>query len=317
MNMMYAPKPQKQKLPFEDLAEGLVEVGETIKGLITPPQVKILNGVKIRRSKVSEINELLSLFYNQTNVYAIDVIKIYETIPDKLVSAVANLVKVISVPTYEDILKRFMEASRIVENPLITGIDALPKIDDFFGTQLIDCSAFNINRGSLAIIWSAMLLNLYSKYSSSVENFEKNRIIKGCISLALGVGVGFLQFCHKSPESPTNYIRLASEAYNEIRDKYNQHNENKIPDVLKIESPRKTLSCLTQNEKLSVGQALNMSYTFRIGDTFLTSLESLTHCGVLSKDIVFNMINTAWPIPTESEMEKMYKLYTENYIYFL
>lgn len=323
MNMQTIKRPDMKKSPLEDLAKGLEKVKKVMKEILTPSPIPyekellIMNGVRIKESDVIKMNGLLNSFYAQTRVYEVDVKKIYENIPNELVTAVEVLVKDDSFSTYEEILKRFMDISACVNNPLIKGLDLQPKIDNLFGTDLIDCNSFNVNRGSLAIIWSAMLLNLYAKYSSSIVGFEKKRIVRGCIALALGVGVGFLQFCHKSPESLTNYVRLLSEGYNTIQDKYNQRNERKIPEILILSTPHKTLSYLTDNEKLSVGQALNMSYTFRIGDAFLASLEGLGRSNCLSEDIIFNMIDSAWPTPSKNEIEKMYRLYTETYIYYL
>ena len=65
------------------------------------------------------------------------------------------------------------------------------------------------------------------------------------------------------------------EGYNDIRDKYNQHHEKQIPDILKINSPRADFALMTSHEKISVGQVLNMVYTFRIGDIVLSVLESM------------------------------------------
>jgi len=275
-----------------------------------------INGHKVLESEVLRINGLLTGLYSQYNVYAIDVKKIYWSVDDSLINSILSIIKVLDGTTYEEILRTSMKFAKMANNPIITGFDALPALDNLFGLNLIEADSFGVQRCGLAVIWSGLLLSLFSKYSCSVIESEKKNIVKAGVALSLGTGVSFLQFCHKSPESITNYLRLLYEGYNNIRDKYNQRHERQIPDVLKINSPRKDFALLTDNQKITVGQVLNMVYTFRIGDMFLSVLEE-EKPSLLSSEVIEKAIESIWPFPTQSDVNKIYKLYTENRIYYI
>lgn len=109
------------------------------------------------------------------------------------------------------------------------------------------------------------------------------------------------------------------EGYNSIRDKYNQRHEKQIPDILKINSPRADFASMTLNEKISVGQVLNMVYTFRIGDMVLSSLEYMQSepSVYISDDICARLFESIDPTPNIEEVNKIYHLYTEGDIYNL
>jgi len=278
------------------------------------PKVVSVGNITVKASKVKKVNKLLDEYYHQSRVYAVDVIKLYQNIPSELVTAVEGVISSHDISmTYEEILKMFMELARYVNNPVINGLDALPKLDDFFKLDLISVNSYNINRGSLAVVWSALLLNLWTKYTLTVTETQRKNIVKGSIALALGIGVGFLQFCHKSPESPTSYIRLAYEVYNDGKSYYNKL-LHKIPDPLVISRPIERLSSATDNEIRSTGQMLNMVYTFRIGDIFLSVLEE-ERPSMIFDTTMEKIINAIWPLPTQTDIKRIFRLYTEDNIY--
>lgn len=294
------------------------ETIRTVEPYVTAPVYESLtiNRQIVLGSEVQKINGLLADFYSQFSVYTIDVKNLYWNIDDSLINGILSIIKVLDGTTYEEILRTSMKFAKTANNPIITGFDALPALDNFFGIDLIEADSFGVQRWGLAVIWSALLLSLFTKYTSSVIEIEKKNIIKASIALSLGTGVAFLQFCHKSPESITNYFRMLYEGYNNVRDKYNQRNEKKIPDILRLNSPRKDFASLTKDQKITVGQVLNIVYTFRVGDMFLSVLEK-EKCSVLSSDIMEKAIESIWPLPSQNDVDKIFRLYTENKIYYI
>lgn len=284
---------------------------------IFQPKVVSVGGIIVKASKVKKVNKLLDEYYYQSRVYAVDAIELYKNIPSELVTAVIGAVCPNDISmTYEEILKMFMETARYINNPIVSGLDASPKLDKFFELDLISVNSYNVNRGSLAVVWSALLLNLWAKYTSrGTTEMVLEHIVKGGISLALGIGLGFLQFCHKSPESPTSYIRLAYEVYNDGKSYYNRF-LHKIPSPLAVSRPIERLSSATDSEIRSTGQMLNMVYTFRIGDIFLSVLEKEKPY-VIFDNTMERIINAIWPLPTQADMRKMFELYTEGNIYHI
>ena len=325
-------QPPMPKYNGPNLVEGFKKIGEMLGSLfstktttttntaISSPKMvyatTTINGQKILQSEMQKINGLLLNYYSQPMMYAFDIKTLYWTIDDSLVNSIFSLIRVLDGTSYEEIIKFAMGIAQKANNPIIKGFDSLPALDNRFGLDLIEADSFGIQRGSLAIIWSGLLLSLFTKYTSSVNDGEKKNIVKAGIALSLGAGVAFLQFCHKSPESVTNYLRMLYEGYNTARDKYNQRFERQIPDILKINSPRKDFAVMTGNEKITVGQVMNMVYTFRVGDMFLSELEK-EKCCLLSSDTIEKAIDAIWSIPLQKETNKIYRLYTENKIYYI
>jgi len=274
-----------------------------------------LYGHSVSLAEVKTLKSKLSEYYGQTKVYGVDAAELYDTINDDLVLVLAPYVRFFDGSmSFEEILKYAMDISRRINNPIIKGIDALPGLDNLLETDLIGSDTFGVQRISLAIVWSALILALLSKWTT-IMDYEEKRIIKGGIASALSVGVAFIQFCHKSPESITNYLRLLYENYNNVRDKYNKYHAKQIPDILKISSPRSDFARMTSEEKITTGQVLNMVYTFRVGDTAMSILETKSRGFVISDDICKNIIKSIIPIPTQEETKKIYRLYTEDHIY--
>lgn len=264
---------------------------------------------------LKQINKSLVSCYSQNHITASNVKGLYREIKEEVVLSVEKLAIDIDGTSFEQIIKNAMELSRIINNPIVLGTDMLPKVDNFVGhfweTDNIEAYTFGVQKYSLAVIWSSLLLALYGQYTT-IYSYERKNLIRGGIALALGTGVEFLQFCHKTPESPTYYIRMYSEAYCLIKNWYNEHHEKQIPDILDINIPQKEFAYLTYNEKITAGQILNMVYTFRVGDAFMTVLAKE---GVLLAETFDKVIDTVWPTPNQQEVNKIYRLYTEDKIY--
>lgn len=311
----------------EDVREFFSEKEEAV---LTPapsaPTTIQLYNRNISSVEVSSLCSLLNSYYRQSTVYAVDVCEIYDSIKEDLVLAVEPYV-LSGVRgcgndceiSFEAILKSSMELARQVNNPIIKGVDMLPsvneKLEALLKRDLLDIDSPGIQRTTLAVIWSSLLLRIFSKWNSQVTSSDKRRIIKGGIALFLSVGVLFFQFCHKSPESITNYLRMLYEGYNNVRDFYNQRFERGIPDILRIQSPRGDFAHMTGQEKMTTGQVLNMVYTFRIGDMALSVLEEESLGSPITDEICKKMISSVIPVPTKKQIARIYSLYSRRHIY--
>ena len=66
--------------------------------------------------------------------------------------------------------------------------------------------------------------------------------------------------------------------------------------------------------QITAAKGLNMAYTFRVGDSLL---ENLSGTSVCSEEVLKNTLKSVWPLPNSYESKKIYRLYTENKIYYL
>ena len=288
------PEPQYQK----------DDVVETISNLIFGKKITILDNISLSERKVNKLNEKLAIASSKYTVDASDVIAIYDKIPDEIVACIKDRIIGLSESmTYEEILKHFMKISSDVDNPISQSMN-IAKIDKYFGEKMVYNMTCSINSGTLAIIWSALILSIYSKYVSSVDSYNYGKIVKCGVAFALSFGVMFMQYEHKNSGSPTNYISKLSSVYYKYRGNYS------LPDLLNLDKMKKSISEASYTDKIRMGQLFNMLYTFRIGDTCISKLTK----GSSFIDIN-SIIRAAWPLPTDYDISKMYRLYTESYIY--
>lgn len=168
---------------------------------VTTQETVLLYGKHVQSAELLTISNQLSRYYYQTQVHSFNVKSIYQNIKDDLVLTVVPYVSAIggaSGASYEEILMKAMDMARMANNPITRGIDALPMLDNLLKKDLIEADSFNVNRTTLAIIWSSLILALFSKWRSSIGvsvwDEEIQRIVKSGIALSLGVGVSFVQF---------------------------------------------------------------------------------------------------------------------------
>ena len=291
-----------------------------------------LCGGEVSKKEIQAIDVKLGTYYRQNEIFVSDVLDIYDSIEDDLIQIIIDDIDPIE-GTYEEILKKAMDKAAFVNNPIIAGYDALPSVVRFLDrhfrlpgsvTGLMNIPV-GVQRYSLAIIWSSLLYSIFRKYAS-VSDFQKKSIVRAGISLTLGVGVSFIQYYHRKPDSITNYLRMLYEGYDVVRNLYNRGNtllfddnlwqfEKLLPDFLNIAKKNKDFSSMTGEEKVTAGQSLNMTYTFRIGDVYLTTLEKGSFESSFSRDLLRSITTSVLPWPLRWEIEKMYKLYKEKTIY--
>lgn len=320
--------------PTVDLAETLSEIGQKLRkgwkslfgsettvsdkqttstavvsSHVATEKCVYFEGLSIPQTYASRIET----FYGQYRMYAVDYKELYENAPSVMVSKVVAFLPGspddVSDRTYEEIMRDDMEYAKEVNNNYVKAVDLLLKVCIGWG---------GIQRTSLCVLWANLLFELFSKFTSTITLDEKNRIARGGIALAIGTSIAIMQYFHKSPAGITNYLRLLYEGYNNVRDRFNQRFPYKIPDILRMESPRKEFAVMTDDEKTTVGQMLNMVYTFRIGDMYLDVCSKSSTKTVFSDSTILDMIDKGIsPLPERNELEKIYKLYTDEKLYRL
>ncbi|MBQ3843606.1 MAG: hypothetical protein II817_01335 [Bacteroidales bacterium] len=257
--------------------------------------------------------DYIESFYAQFRVYSLDFKTLYKHVPSVMVDKVLLYLPVspagVSDDTYESILRRNIEIAKEVNCNYVKAVDYI----------LLFCIGWGgIQRTSLCVIWANLLFALFSKFTSTITENERKCIARGGIAFAFGVSIAIIQYFHKSPYGITNYLRLLYEGYNDIRDWCNQHFSFKIPDVLRLESPRKEFAKMTDDEKTTVGQMLNMVYTFRVGDMYLEVCSKSSKKNYLNDETISDMIDKGLsPLPERAEIERLYKLYTNEKLYDL
>lgn len=328
------PEPQKRFQNQEvDLADALTKAGESLrKGFkklfgikekeeevletivtaqptVCAPQCVPVGGLSIPKTYADYIES----FYAQSCMYKVDFKTLYEQAPSIMVEKVLYYLPgspaAVSDESYESILRRNLELAKDVNNNYVKAADYI----------LLFCVGWGgIQRTSLCVIWANLLFALFSKFTSTITSDERNRIARGGIALSMGVSIAIIQYFHKSPYGITNYLRLLYEGYNNVRDWCNQHFSHQIPDVLRMESPRKQFAEMTKDEKTTVGQMLNMVYTFRVGDMYLEVCSKSKSKAYLTDETISDMIDIGIsPLPERKEIEKLYKLYTDEKLYDL
>lgn len=231
--------------------------------------------------------------------------------------------------TYEEIMKKFMDMAADINSvpwfieSLASGggkvYDVVVKLLNRFTSsehKTLDWDLFPIKPALLALLWAFLLMELTAKYTSSCTSFERARIAKMAISLVLALFAGFTGYVHTGGytgvPSVTSWVRTL---YNSRKwvEKEHPYYASYIPDFLKF-SDCSDFDYLTEYKQISAAKGLNMAYTFRVGDSFL---DNLSGNGTCSEDVLKKTLKSVWPLPNSYESNKIYRLYTEDKIYYL
>lgn len=267
------------------------------------PKVTILNGIQCPKISVTVLNKTLSLLESSSQIEASDINLVYITIPNKVVDHLKGFVTAIpEANSYEDILKYFMDLSIRADNPLSKAMK-IAKIDDLFGEKMVYNQTCAIKNWTLAIIWSALILSIYKKYNTEMTDAIIRKILRGGIAFSLTFGVMLMQYEHNNNGSPTNYLRKLCNQYHRFREQ-----QSNLPDLLNLDKLKTSITEVSSYDKLRMGQLFNMVYTFRIGDCFISNL-------TYNNSDIMKILQSAWPIPNDTDISKIYQLYTEDHIY--
>ena len=264
--------------------------------------------------------------------------RIYTIIPNVMVEEISSSMDAYwnqryklfnGTETYEEILKKFMDFAADVNNvpwfieSLASGggkvYDIVVKLLNKFTNsehKTLDWDLFPIKPALLALLWAILLMELTAKYTNSCAGFERARIAKMTISLVLALFAGLTGYIHTGGytgvPSVTSWVRTLYNSRKWI-EKEHPYYATFIPDFLKF-SDCSDFDDLTEYKQISAAKGLNMAYTFRVGDEFLENLSGNKLC---SEGVLKNTLKSVWPLPMSYEANKIYRLYTEDKIYYL
>ena len=213
---------------------------------------------------------------------------------------------------YEDILRLHMDLAADVS--VLGWVDGINELINFF--TKISIPIPSIQTIALSLIWASMIYDLETKHSSSPTNSEKNRIAKMCIGL-----LGFVsQVLHR--EAPlwswigTVYktFAMAGDYIKESPYLYLKMFPNKHIDIRRFPNWHKELEKhVDRGDKVTIGQAFNICYTFRVGDIYLHSV--LNSSSYFDDKLKERLIDSLSPVPRERDLMRVFDLYTKPHIY--
>lgn len=227
----------------------------------------------------------------------------------------------------EDILRYYMEQANNAEQAtnFIKGfgwmtkagcysydlmVKSYQKIDQFKDSTGSHINIINLRPVFLAALWAAMIFDLSAHDSINVN--EKG-VVKLAMSLVLTSIVGATSYMHSGGrafgfKSPTSYLRVYLNAQKLIEDRYPYQYKTYVPDFLKF-NVAEDFDQFIRSEQISASKGLNMAYTFRVGDIYISNMmaERSVDMRCLKK-----VLSSLKPIPTDEEAKRVYRLYVEQ-----
>ena len=315
-------EPPKQENPLEELAEGLadglVSLGKSIGKFIDKVTTK--TPVSPPSSTIT-ISEMLAIVQTTTTTNQF-VDKVVAKVPNKVAEELAKSEQVLlvaqkyaSTKTYEDIIREFMSMSKEMTLPstLSGALRWGNRLEDWFtGTTIIrDSGALQLKPVMLATLWSTMLMALIIKRMGSIGDYQKENVAKFAIALVVSIISGIGSYAHSGGsicgvKSLTKYAPRYVKYIQGIRET-KPWLYKKIPQILVFKN--KDFESMNTYEQASTQQGLNMAYTFRIADNLLGTLQGE---GGFWLSVVSKLVDSLWPLPTENEADRMYRMYCAN-----
>ena len=222
--------------------------------------------------------------------------------------------------SFEDILLYYMNLASGKAVTIISDTSAcfniVIKIIDKVGNSKNGeiLNLFPVKPFLLATIWTAMIASIESKYVV-VSSLSFKEIVKAVSALLISLLTGVTGFFHSGgtglePFNVTNYISQYYKAQQLIKNKFKKVYAQ-IPDILKFKTDE-SFDNLSKEEQLSIGRALSMAYTFRVGDNMISALADKS---IFSLKAAKKVVNSIWPLPMSSESKRMYFLHSGFPIY--
>lgn len=216
--------------------------------------------------------------------------------------------------SWEDILKFYMEQAASVS--YLGKIDGAISILNL-GLKYFGCDPISGTQTiALVSIWGTMLMDLTLKSGGEPGVEERKRIAGVCMALLVFI----TQIAHR--ELPYwSYIGTVYKGFIWAGDFVKKNPRlykvlfpNVFIDINRFPTWHKDLERhIGRNDKINIGKAFNIHYTFRIGDIFIAKLGKP---GCFLDSVTDRLKKQLSPIPTESELERLFALYTEPYIYY-
>jgi hypothetical protein len=247
--------------------------------------------------------------------------RIIETVPEDLKVEMAEKIRrllqvVVDRVTYEDIIRFYLDVVKDMTGPVkvldIANSGMQKSISSLLGSaEGIDVSVETI---VLGVVWGAMMGSLVGK--TVLE--EDSEVLSLISAISVAMIVVSLQITHK--ECPYwNVIQMIYKGYTMTGDlvKKNPTCYSFLFPRLKINVKlfpdwHEELGRHVGDNKLVIGQAINMAYTFRIADIFVVALQGDNRFG---SEVRKRLLSSLSPIPVEGDVRRIISLYTEEYIY--
>ena len=262
----------------------------------------------------------------QESCNAYDFAMIYEKTPQVMVKSLAKVLNNASIyagASVEEILRYYMRQAQSANNlwaiindsvpPILKALDHISAFFHWKGDldDYDDSTSLALKPTLLVLLWGALLMNLSGHtLSSSVSYSGMEHIARMALALTFAAVAGLTGYFHSGGtaggiKSPTSFITTYFNSQNSIKDIFPSL-YYRIPDELKFDTPN-SFSAMTSSEKISAGKGMNMAYTFRVGDAFITTFEGKY---LVSDDYMKDMMKKLWPLVSNDEADKMYRLYT-------
>lgn len=189
-------------------------------------------------------------------------------------------------------------------------VKSYQKISQFKDSTGSHINIINLRPVFLAALWAAMIFDLSAHDSLNVN--EKG-VVKLAMSLVLTSIVGATSYMHSGGrafgfKSPTAYSRVYLNARKLIEDKCPYQYKTYVPNFLKF-NIADDFDKFIISEQISAGKGLNMAYTFRVGDIYISNMIAEKS---VDKSCLKKVLSSLKPIPTNEEAERVYRLYVEQ-----
>lgn len=311
-------KNPRHKDSIEDTAEMLAD---GINGLVGSIK-KIFSSNKEAKAKAAELSYVGNVLVNDTVGFdTCYVNSICNQVPESLSESYNDVLDKFRKQfpncngksvTYEEILKLYMDLA--ADTSVLGSVDAVYGLISFFTKLSIPIP--NTQTIALSLIWSSMIYDLESKRSSSPTQLEKNEIAKTCIGL-LGFASqvfhrevplwSWIATVYKTFAMAGDYIKGSPYLYKKFF-------PNKYIDIRRFPNWHKELEkYVDRDDKVTIGQAFNICYTFRVGDIYLHSV--LNSSSYFDDELKERLIDSLSPVPRERDLMRIFDLYTKSHIY--
>jgi len=322
--------PQTQVSRIEIFPE-LSDLSYSERSLVSQPFEDVLQNIRSMVMKGCHVES--ETVYNQ----------VFSLIPSSVVSELTSAMNscqslssrlVRGDESYEEILRRYMECASDMNSfrnalgaPWIFDnlqnasklFDVIVKLINKFSSKAyntIESDIIPLKPIALALLWALLLMRLTSKYTNSCADFERDKIARLSISLVLSLFAGFTGYVHSGGytgvPSVTSWLRTFYMARTTFGREF-PYFYHQIPHFLKFNECT-NFNNLMRSQQKDAGQGMNMVYTFRVGDSLLKKLEGSK---LISDDVIKSTLRSIWPLPSEYEAGRMYKLYTTDRLYYI
>lgn len=249
-------------------------------------------------------------------LYSSEIQKTMQKIPDVTINQLISKIGNDHTPchrTYEQVLRYYTKRSSktfklsIADSMISTLRKLLESLIDGFEDFNYN---FHIQTAYFAYLWTAMIISLKKVHGNSWSSIIVSK-------MAIAVLVAIIQGIHKE-FIISKSISIGYSAYGSLGDlieKAPNDIKQALPSFLQADNYptwHRELSANADMSDLSMAMAINMLYTFRIGDVFVSQLVSNDK---YSDEILHSVAYSLSPIPVQSEQYKLVRLFPDGKLY--